>query len=28
MDVHPRVAIDQMPVVCLTILQLHELRSQ
>ena len=28
MDVHPRVAVDQMPVVRLTILQLHELRSQ
>jgi len=27
-DVHPRVAVDQMPVVRLTILQLHELRSQ
>jgi hypothetical protein len=27
-DVHPRIAIHQMPVVRFTILQLHELRSQ
>lgn len=28
MDVHPRVAVDQMPIVRLPILQLHELGSQ
>jgi hypothetical protein len=27
-DVHPRIAIHQMPVVRFSILQLHELRSQ
>ena len=27
-DVHPRVAVDQMPVVRFSILQLHELGSQ